>query len=336
MQRQKVGYFDLMRCAAAVAVVAIHVLGPYRYQLGELSGFGWESAIIVNSASRWAVPLFIMISGALLLSDQRAFNLSYYLRRRIGKVLVPFLSWSAIYAVIAGISISGWSGGEVVTRLMALPTQATYYHLGFFYYFIPLYFVVPFFRYLCQQCDSRYWQGLLLLWAVGISANLFRIDGIWSHDLFFYSGYLLLGYGLFQFPRRDSILLWMTLILIVVGVTAYMVIDPSLENGRYTVGRWLSYKTINTAFIAAGVFIVCQQSYSWWSAAILKHVSTVSQYSLGIYLLHPLFLWPVREWDLYIGHPLAMIVGWTLLALYGALVLTRWLASKPSLAWLVP
>ncbi len=32
--RQKVVFFDLLRCMAAIAVVVIHVLGPYRDQLG--------------------------------------------------------------------------------------------------------------------------------------------------------------------------------------------------------------------------------------------------------------------------------------------------------------
>ena len=34
--REKVGYFDLLRVVAAIAVVVIHVLGPYREQLGQI------------------------------------------------------------------------------------------------------------------------------------------------------------------------------------------------------------------------------------------------------------------------------------------------------------
>ncbi|MFZ6044058.1 acyltransferase, partial [Vibrio natriegens] len=96
------------RCVAALAVVAIHVLGPYREQLGEIADSAWMTAITVNSFSRWAVPVFIMITGALMLSDTRPFELSYYVRRRLGKVLLPFLVWSVFYALLSGLTFDGY------------------------------------------------------------------------------------------------------------------------------------------------------------------------------------------------------------------------------------
>ncbi len=89
--RERVLFFDLLRCVAAVAVIAIHVLAPYRDGLGVIPFDHWVTAVSVNSVTRWAVPVFILISGALMLSDDRPFNASYYVRRRLGKVLIPFL-----------------------------------------------------------------------------------------------------------------------------------------------------------------------------------------------------------------------------------------------------
>lgn len=62
--REKVRFFDVLRCVAAVAVVVIHVLGPYRDQFGIMPDSGWITATTFNSFSRWAVPVFIMITGA--------------------------------------------------------------------------------------------------------------------------------------------------------------------------------------------------------------------------------------------------------------------------------
>jgi len=36
MTTKRVMFFDLMRCVAAVAVIAIHVLAPYRHELGNI------------------------------------------------------------------------------------------------------------------------------------------------------------------------------------------------------------------------------------------------------------------------------------------------------------
>ncbi|MGL4829448.1 MAG: acyltransferase family protein, partial [Vibrio sp.] len=71
--QQRVFFFDLLRAIAAVAVIAIHVLAPYRDLLGVIPFAEWLTAVTVNGVSRWAVPVFIMISGALMLSDRRPF-----------------------------------------------------------------------------------------------------------------------------------------------------------------------------------------------------------------------------------------------------------------------
>ena len=333
--RQKVVFFDLLRCMAAIAVVVIHVLGPYRDQLGVISDSAWITATSFNSFSRWAVPVFIMITGALMLTDSREFDAKYYVKRRLGKVLVPFLVWSVFYAVLSGLTAAGYDGATALETLKALPEHETYYHLGFFYYFIPLYFVIPFLRYFVQHTDRTGGIALTVVWLVLTAMFLLRIDGLWSHQLILYSGYLLLGYCLFQFQWPP--LKW----LVVLGgagllLTDYMVVSNSFSAGEYTVGRWMSYKTLNTAFIAAMIFALCQQYSERLSQTWLERIAFMSRYSLGIYLLHPIFLWPVREYELYFAHPLIMIPFWTLICTGLALTASWLLAKGTKTAWLVP
>lgn len=333
--REKIRFFDVLRCVAALAVVAIHVLGPYREQLGEIADSAWMTAITVNSFSRWAVPVFIMITGALMLSDTRPFELSYYVRRRLGKVLLPFLVWSVFYALLSGLTFDGYDSVVAWDTLKALPVHETYYHLGFFYYFIPLYFVVPFFRYLVQHNDRLAVIAMASLW-LGITALfLFKIDGPWSQELVLYSGYLLLGYCLFQY--RWPPVGWLVVLgCVALVLTAYMVISHSFANGEYTVGRWLSYKTLNTALIAAMVFALGRLVAERMSEGWLDRIAFMSRYSLGIYLLHPIFLWPVRAYDWYFFPPVIMIPLLTLIITALALAASWLLARSPKTAWLVP
>ncbi|KLV07378.1 membrane protein [Photobacterium aquae] len=333
--REKIQFFDVLRCMAAVAVVVIHVLGPYREQLGQISDGSWIVAISFNSFSRWAVPVFIMISGALMLSDRRPFELGYYVRRRLGKVLVPFLVWSCFYAGLSGLSAGGYDQTLALDTLLALPIHETYYHLGFFYYFIPLYFVVPFLRYFVQHYDRKAVIALTGLWLGLTALFLFRIDGPWSHELVLYSGYLLLGYVVFQWQWPS----WGWLLLLGGGcllLTDYMVLSNSFAAGEYTVGRWLSYKTLNTALIAAMIFALGRYLADRMNEEWLGRLAFMSRYSLGIYLLHPLFLWPVRAFDWYFLPPLFMIPLWTVVAT-GLALWASWLLGKSSkTAWLVP
>ena len=333
--RQKVWFFDLLRCVAAVAVVAIHVLGPYREQLGGIPDGEWITAISFNSFSRWAVPVFIMVTGALMLSDTRNFDARYYVKRRLGKVLLPFLVWSVFYALLSGFTLAGFDSSVALRTLQTFPEHETYYHLGFFYYFIPLYFIIPLLKILVRKTDRGSVIGLTCVWLVLTTLFLFKVDGVWGQKLILFSGYLLLGYCLFQY-RWPALVLLVPLGIAALLLTDYMVVSTSLAKGEYTVGRWMSYKTLNTVLIAAMIFALCQR-YGERLSEFWKHkLSLMGRYSLGIYLLHPIFLWPVREFDLYFFHPGLMIPFWTLVC--GGLALTAsWLLAKNSkTAWLVP
>ncbi len=357
--RNRAWFFDLLRCVAAIAVVAIHVLGPYRHQLGDVPfdqwlpligditylkwgypvgdvTYGeWLIGVTINSFSRWAVPIFIMISGALLLSDPRPFEPKYYIRRRLAKVLLPFLVWSVFYAGLSGVTSSGTDPAIAWQTLKDMPNHETYYHLGFFYYFLPLYFLIPFLRPVVQKMDDVAIKAILGIWLLFSTMFLFSIDGPWSHELVLYGGYLLLGYALWRLDwPSDKLLLPVGVIALL--VTWYMAITISNGAGEYDVDRWFSYKTLNTVLIAAFIFVLCRK----WADKLTDNSKTVigfiSRYSLGIYLLHPIFLWPVREFDLYFTHAGFAIPFWTIVAFSLALA-ASWLLSKSRFtAWLVP
>ncbi|MFA5828323.1 MAG: acyltransferase family protein, partial [Candidatus Shapirobacteria bacterium] len=67
MSKNKIPYLDLIRTAAIIAVIFIHVSTPSAYQFNQISRFDWWLAIILDSLSRFAVPSFLMITGLLLL-----------------------------------------------------------------------------------------------------------------------------------------------------------------------------------------------------------------------------------------------------------------------------
>lgn len=332
--QKKVFYIELLRVVAAFAVVAIHVLGPYRFLMGETPHADWVSAIAINGASRWAVPVFIMITGALLLSDTRPFSVRYFVQRRVMKVLLPFVAWSVFYAVLAGISLQNVNWAETVQRLIAFPVEETYYHLGFFYYFIPLYVLVPVLRPVAQRDDPGLLYALLGSWLVLCAARLMGVSLGWAEDLVLYGGYLLLGFVLHQskLPLRGLLLLG----LLALVATEYTAISESVSSERYTSAGWFSYKTLNTVLIAAMVFRLCQSWASRISDAAQRTVTNISRYSLGIYLVHPLILWPVREFA-FMPSMAWLTIPLMTLAVFGLSYMASVGLSKSRFtAWLVP
>lgn len=332
--QNRIFYVELLRVVAAFAVIAIHVLGPYRYLNGAIPHGDWVSAIAINGASRWAVPVFIMITGGLLLSDRRPFSAGHFVRRRVMKVLVPFLVWSVFYAFLAGISLQNVNFSETVQRLSSFHLEETYYHLGFFYYFIPLYLLVPILRPVVQADDPRWLQGLLACWLLLCGARLAGISFGVVEDLLLYGGYLLLGYAIHQRQIPIKALIFIGLLALV--ATEYAAISASVSKGSYTSAGWYSYKTLNTVLIAAGVFALGMQVAKSVSQPWQEKVARISRHSLGIYLIHPVFLWPVRELAFtpsmaWLTIPLVTLAVFVLS--YAASVgLSKWKAT----AWLVP
>ncbi len=332
--QKKVFYIELLRVVAALAVVAIHVLGPYRFLVGEIPYADWVSAIAINGASRWAVPVFIMITGALLLSDTRPFSVGYFVRRRVMKVLLPFVTWSVFYAILAGISLQHVNWAETVQRLIAFPVEETYYHLGFFYYFIPLYFLVPVLRPVAQREDQGLFHALLGCWLVLCAARLTGMSLGWLEDLVLYGGYLLLGFVLHQRKLPLKWLLFLGLLALV--ATEYTAISESVSKNRYTNAGWFSYKTLNTVLIAAMVFGLCQHWAERMSESVQHAVTTISRHSLGIYLVHPVFLWPLRELA-FIPSMAWLTIPLVTLAVFGvSYIASVGLSKSRFTAWLVP
>ncbi|MDC5853331.1 acyltransferase [Vibrio europaeus] len=336
--RERVLFFDLLRCVAAVAVIAIHVLAPYRDELGQIPFGDWVTAVGVNSVSRWAVPVFILITGALMLSDTRPFDAKYYVKRRLGKVLIPFLIWSLFYAYLSGWSINGFDALEAKQVFADSATHATYYHLGFFYYFIPLYFVIPFFQYVVRQYGDSSLYAFVAIWLVTTLLFLFDIDGVWSNELWLYSGYLPLGYLLYRrVPlTKGYVAIFALLGSVALFTTAYMVISDSLMQGEYTVERWLSYKTLNVILAASMIFMLCRYFGEGLSQKSNQVIGFISKNSLGIYILHPIFLWPMKELGWYQGHPAWVIPLWIVLSGAGALALSWLLSQSSRTRWLLP
>lgn len=336
--RERVQFFDLARCVAAVAVIAIHVLAPYRNELGSIPFSEWATAVSVNSVSRWAVPVFILITGALMLSDQRPFELKYYVRRRLGKVLLPFVVWSLFYAYLSGWSASGFDAETAQSVLAGSLSHETYYHLGFFYYFIPLYFVIPLLQVVVRKSGDSGIYALTGVWLLTTMLFLLRIDGPWSWQMWLFSGYLPLGYLLYKKLPLTPVMVSVVTVLGVgaLWLTAEAVITISVANGEYTVGRWLSYKTLNVVLAASMVFMLCRYFGERLSGNGRTIVSFVSKHSLGIYLLHPIFLWPMKAYGWYQGHPAWVIPLWIVISGAGALGLS-WLFSRSAkTAWLLP
>ena len=165
-------WIDLIRVVGAFLVVAIHVsgrvAGGYAVEdKGEAVGsLGWLVSTSIGSlSSSIAVPLFVLVSGALLLGRNEE-PVPFY-RKRFGKILLPFLGWSCIFILCLWIAGRNFQDGTPITlysSIGAFFSGGISGHFWFMYMLISLYLVAPFLSAFVSNASKNMLTCFLFLW----------------------------------------------------------------------------------------------------------------------------------------------------------------------------
>jgi len=90
-----VNWIDNLRVLATISVIFLHVSASVTAKFGSISFITWTIGNIYNSSVRFCVPIFVMITGALLLPKD--YEISDFLKKKFIRVVLPFVFWGIIY-----------------------------------------------------------------------------------------------------------------------------------------------------------------------------------------------------------------------------------------------
>lgn len=215
---KRILYFDALRLMAIIAVILIHVViaPPNIFKTNQ---FVWWLTLICKSSSNWAVPIFFMISGALLLKKDEPISAIFL--KRIPKIVLPFLVWNLVYIYF---DLKLFKTHTFIGDLINSISGQITYHLWFIYALVGLYIITPLLRLLiknAQRKDIEYF--LLLSFLVNTIHPIFeRFTHIHiGIPLFFVQGYIIffvLGYYLthFDFSKKYRITMYFLAFLSIV------------------------------------------------------------------------------------------------------------------------
>ncbi len=283
-------WVDGTRTVAALAVVLLHAAASAVTDRSLLGSSGWWVANVFDSATRWCVPVFVMLSGALLLAPAHPVEAwSQFYRRRFVRVLLPLVFWSLFYLaydlywVFEREDVPDWLF-MLRQTLIGMP----YFHLWFLFMLPGLYLVTPLLRQLltvlCRKQLAVLCAGLLALAMANKFFTLWHGDGPPFAGVLFvpFIGYFLAGYLLATGPR-DSRWPWPTLLA---GIVLTAVGCGWLaEQGKLSAGTYFyDYFSITTVPTGLAAFALCLRLPKWSPFTLIAPVS------FGIYLIHPLLL----------------------------------------------
>ena len=299
----RIEYIDALKFIAIISIICIHVaiIWPNaNIKSFNISGF--------SEFCRMGVPVFLMVSGVLLLNKN--YDLDSFFKKRFSRIITPFVFWAIIYAafILIIFLLSGYSG--IFNYINNFPLEWSWY----FWMIFAVYLAIPVVN---EFILNKKLTGAKYFTLIFIIASIFYQIGIIFNinsfiDLRFFLGpigYIVLGYYLAnkEFKIKTEYILIISLILfflasiIKVGFNifpyeyAHLVIQDSTIH-------LLSFMDVNIFFffLASAIFLFIKNLYSFKLSIpgkniIKKGILSISKASYGIYLIHGLFILVINE-----------------------------------------
>ncbi|MBR5093877.1 MAG: acyltransferase family protein [Oscillospiraceae bacterium] len=290
-ERKEHAYLHRLRVLAALAVVFIHTASK-DFTVPATATADWQFLSMYEGLSHWAVPVFVMISGALFLDPERELPLKKLFGKYILRILLALVFWSALYAVAyVGIYLRG-SLREIWDYFLQ-----GHVHLWYLPMLIGLYLTVPVLRPVARdRTAARSFVALAAVFAVLVPV-LAQIPGTGPLrgqfnrlELYLplgYTGYFVLGSLLHRFELPKTARRW--LYALAALATAAAIAVSGIGSARAGECRiWLyDYFSPCVALQSAAVFVLLRQIGERPLPRLLRLLSGCS---FGIYLIHELFI----------------------------------------------
>jgi len=193
---------DLIRTVAIVGVILLHAANDLTsQQMNWFEIVRWNTVTVYQSIGRLGVPLFLLLTGALLLQPSKLTEpIGVFFKKRVARIALPFIFWGAIYFAWDFLVVNK-IGTEPITQNSIIQGFLTgpYYQFWYLYLLLGLYLVTPILRAIMAHASRDLVKYILILWFLGaaivptialvtplhLDTNVLTITG--------YVGYFILG-----------------------------------------------------------------------------------------------------------------------------------------------
>lgn len=339
MGRNRVCYFDVLRVVSIFFVIVIHVTSAGMKLCAPVTAV-WRVNWLVNSISRWAVPVFFMVSGALFLEPSRELTLKKLYKKNILRIVVCIIVWGFLYSLLDQYIYGTLSAKSALVAVYGILTGNTGYHLWFLYTLLMLYIAIPLFRLITINASKRQLEYALAMWGVFSlligQINYFAAEAGLGTDLLpfspfvitGYGGYFLLGYYLKSYPLHGNvkkagyILAAVSVCAIIFGKTLlFSAFEKETVALEFPLG-------IFSCLLAVMIFTMAQNLRISDNAS--RILEFLGQHVFGIYLTHVFFVSLVYHiWNVkpdYCQPALAVFIS--SVGIFGASLFVSWILSK--------
>lgn len=342
-KNQHIVWLDVVRFIAMFTVVCCHCTDPFNFYPGTAPNIGeiklWGA--IYGSVLRPCVPLFVMITGALLLPVRG--DASTFYKKRIPRVFYPFLIWSVLYNLFPWITgllglnpqiildFFPYAGEEVMRQsfsvsleyILMIPFNFSILavHMWYIYLLIGLYLYLPVFSAWVEKASERAKLMFLLAWGVTLLLPYyyqFVSNYLWgtcswnSFGMLYafagFNGYLLLGHYLknLEWSLKKTLTIGIPMFAVGYAVTflGFRHITALPEYTDEMLELFFTYCSLNVVMMTIPVFMLAKK-VKVNSERMKKALANLTVCGFGIYMIHYFFTRPsvvlMRAIDMPIG-----------------------------------
>ncbi|MFA5013797.1 MAG: acyltransferase family protein [Candidatus Paceibacterota bacterium] len=301
IQEKRIVYIDVLRFLAIFFIIVIHVVSGYAWN-GYGDNYYWFAANVFWAISAIGVPIFVMISGSLLLSGEKEEPDKMFFQKRILRLFVPFFVWSLVYLA--------YQNRFDINAILGIFRAPVYFHLWFVYMIIGIYFMLPLIKIVFNsRLKESFFKYFLLVWFILASVVpfifkivQFKTPDIWylrdnivlllGYFVFLFLGYFVLGYLLgntnLKPKTKKCIYCFSAVSFILTLVGTYLLL---LKNGKFD-PYFYGELAPNIVMMSVGFFVFIKD-VDWQkilNERIMGFLKGFSSIAYGIYLSHALFL----------------------------------------------
>ncbi len=292
---------DSLRALAIIGLLVSSVAGPALGLSFNESTCTWLTCSLFASATRFAVPLALMVAGAALLPKK--YDLKTFYTVRFPLVLVPVLFWFIVYTLFRYFT---WPDarpdsleGVVIWMRDLFMQEGISSHFWLVFMMLALYLITPFLGNFIRKLKPSMLVFLLAAWVLASSiANDFNIDmHSWTGNqipklinYMVYAGYMVLGFYFYNVLyvskniRLSAWILYAGTVLVAISMS-YL---ASKTDGKLNLAIYHDYG-LNSMIQASAIFIAFKKTKT--EERVLSWLqNSISENAVGIYMVHLMVL----------------------------------------------
>ena len=293
---ERILYLDILKVVAVIGVIFSHLY----WFIPATNDFYTTIRFFLFSIAKPAVPIFIMVTGALMLG--RDISYKEIFTKRIPRVIIAFLMAAIIYTLYKGnnpisVFIRIFEGEVDGKNYDYIPYWGWYIYL-----LIALYIMTPFLHKMIKSFKDKDYRMFIILFVVLVSifnclptftsvflGNSHGINGNLSTSLFSIAiGYYVFGYYISnkEISKKENSISIIVYVISMIFCTLYLLYFGRKMNDPGYFPLEYSYFPISLASMCVFISFKYYFSKCLNNNIFTKIITTISTSGFGIYLFH--------------------------------------------------